>query len=209
MHAESTITFRYRHTHCGVLRGRDGRWLAIDAGWPCSLFEYARALKEAGARLEDIAWCVVTHMHPDHGGLVSDFLARGITCVALPGQRDAVAAMERIIQKDPQYAAYRAIECDALLPLAPKDSRAWLASVGIAGTIIATPGHSDDSVSLVTDAGDTWIGDLYVPELVPDDDTVSRDSWRRLWDAGARAIQPAHHPRFTLTDAQMMALGAR
>lgn len=39
------------------------------------------------------------------------------------------------------------------------DSRAFLAGIGIDGEIISTPSHSPDSVSLVLDDGDCFVGD--------------------------------------------------
>ena len=40
------------------------------------------------------------------------------------------------------------------------ESRAFLHTLGIGGEIISTPGHSDDSVTLVLDTGDAFTGDF-------------------------------------------------
>jgi endoribonuclease LACTB2 len=191
--------FRYRHTeYFAVPMGDSGRWLALDAGWPETLYEYARVAKAVGVPLEAIGAVVVTHMHPDHAGLVSAFQARGVMCVAFEGQRDSVAAMERIIRRE--HTRYRPIDVAALVPMQVADSRAWLASLGIAGEIIATPGHSDDSVSFIADSGDTVIGDLPVASLVMPEDAITIASWRELVSRGARQIFPAHAAPHMLTD---------
>ena len=41
-----------------------------------------------------------------------------------------------------------------------KDSRAFLSRLGIGGEIIPTPGHSEDSISMVLDEGIAFTGDL-------------------------------------------------
>ena len=78
------------------------------------------------------------------------------------------------------------------------ESATLLASIGIAAQVIRTPGHSDDSISLVTDSGDACIGDLYPLEQVMPDDSVTLDSWTRIRAAGGRRILPSHAPAFEL-----------
>ena len=68
------IGFTYSHTHCYLLRSNDReKLLAFDAGWPCSLLEYARGVKAAGYRFDCIRWAIISHFHLDHAGLVRDF----------------------------------------------------------------------------------------------------------------------------------------
>jgi endoribonuclease LACTB2 len=76
------------------------------------------------------------------------------------------------------------------------ESRDLLAGIGIAGEILATPGHSADSVSVLLDDGKVFTGDL--PPFMPDwDDEQGRSiksSWKLLRDHGAKTIFPAHGP---------------
>lgn len=190
-------TFRYKHTAYAVVEAADGRALAVDAGWPGTFFDYARALKDAGGQFDRIAWALVTHFHPDHAGLVGEFQARGIECLAVDAQAGAVPAMERIIARG--FSGYRPVRVEALSPLASAASRAWLAARGIDGEILATPGHSDDSVSLVLDTGEALVGDLTPLPLLTPDEVVARDSWRRLYAAGGRLVHHAHQPSFDLS----------
>ena len=67
--------------------------------------------------------------------------------------------------------------------------------MGIAGEIVTTPGHSDDSVTLVLDDGAAFTGDLPIPAFV--DESVSetiRQSWDKLRSLGTRLIYPGHGP---------------
>lgn len=75
------------------------------------------------------------------------------------------------------------------------ESREQLKEVGIAGSIVHTPGHSDDSVSLVLDDGSAFTGDLTHPALVGErDGGLVMASWRLLRDSGATQIYPGHGP---------------
>ena len=79
--------------------------------------------------------------------------------------------------------------------VAAMESRKVLADIGIAGEIVLTPGHSDDSVSLLLDNGCAFTGDLPHPSMVTDDNAaaVSR-SWQELRRRGATTIYPGHRP---------------
>ena len=63
-----------------------------------------------------------------------------------------------------EKSVYRAIRIDASDLVLRGSNRADLYGVGIQGEIIETPGHSDDSVSLVLDSGLAFIGDLQLPD---------------------------------------------
>jgi len=69
-------------------------------------------------------------------------------------------------------------------------SRAMLAKIGIAGEIFHTPGHSDDSVSLLLEDGSVFTGDLTHPGLGEDSDA----SWQLLRERGAKQVYPGHGP---------------
>ena len=70
-----------------------------------------------------------------------------------------------------------------------------LEQIGIAGEIVHTPFHSEDSVSLLLDAGSVFTGDLTHPEFVGmEDSEVVSASWRSLRERGARRVYPGHSP---------------
>ena len=75
------------------------------------------------------------------------------------------------------------------------ESRALLHRMGIAGEILHTPGHSQDSVSLLLDDGPVFVGDLTHPRLVgPENPEVVRASWQLLKDRGATQVYAGHGP---------------
>ena len=67
--------------------------------------------------------------------------------------------------------------------------------IGIAGEVLHTPGHSDDSVSLLLDNGAAFTGDLPPLEFVGmEDPQVVASSWELLRERGATHVHPAHGP---------------
>jgi glyoxylase-like metal-dependent hydrolase (beta-lactamase superfamily II) len=72
--------FRYHNTNCYFIKSTiTENILAIDAGWPGTLYEYARTLKTIGYSLNQLAWAIVTHFHMDHAGLISEFLTKDLS----------------------------------------------------------------------------------------------------------------------------------
>lgn len=183
----------------GTAPAPDGALLAVDAGWPCTLFEYARAVKESGRHLEQIRWALVTHFHMDHAGLIADFIARGVECFVIDRQADYIGAMEATIRKN--YPDYRAIDTARLRSIASGESRELFHGMGLPIEVVPTPGHSADSVTIVTDEGEAMIGDLYPPDQLMPDDATSHRSWRLIAERGGRQIYPSHAPEFVLAEA--------
>ncbi|MBI5593241.1 MAG: hypothetical protein HY881_22500 [Deltaproteobacteria bacterium] len=82
-----------------------------------------------------------------------------------------------------------------------------LAEFGIAGKVISTPGHSPGSVSVVLDTGDAFVGDLAMnafpmclsPSLPIFAENIQKvkDSWKLIFDCGAKMIYPAHGNPFS------------
>ncbi len=79
--------------------------------------------------------------------------------------------------------------------LSPGESRPFLASLGISGEIVSTPGHSDDSITLVLDEGVAFTGDLTPAFAATEDkENVIRESWEKIRSLGAKTIYPGHGP---------------
>ncbi|MGE5139905.1 MAG: hypothetical protein ACM3JD_10605, partial [Rudaea sp.] len=63
----------------------------------------------------------------------------------------------------------------------------------------STPGHSDDSVTLILDEGAAFTGDLTNPMLLPDDPAdLARQNREKIRARGATTIYPAHGPSWSL-----------
>ena len=190
--------FSYKHVNCFFLANAKGEVLAFDAGWPCSLFEYKRHLKGTGHDFGRIKWCIVSHLHMDHAGLLGEFMESGITCLMTEEQVDNIVGMEKIILGNKEYRDYRHITLNPRLVMPVEGINAELRKNGFGCRCLETKGHSSDSLSIVTDEGEALIGDLSPIDQVMPDDGETSESWAKLIDSGAKSVYPSHAEYFTL-----------
>ncbi len=166
--------------------------LLVDVGWPGTLPKLQASLKRKGLALKDLNYLFVTHYHPDHAGLVQELKDRGVKHIVLEQQLPAIPLLKTYMKPDSGYVDIR-IQ-DSLHVATPK-SRAWLMGVGLSGEMVSTPGHSEDSISLVLDDGMAFTGDLPLPDMVDEDKVdMVRQSWARLRELNVRTIYPGHGP---------------
>jgi glyoxylase-like metal-dependent hydrolase (beta-lactamase superfamily II) len=94
---------------------------------------------------------------------------------------------------------YQAIDLASSLPLRLNASRAFWAGLGLNGEIISTPGHSEDSVTLILDEGLAFTGDL--PRLPAADGgrDLVQQSWEKIRACHAKTIYPGHGPAWLLS----------
>ena len=163
--------------------------LLVDAGWPGTFGKWQHLLRSRGVQLGAKDYFFVTHFHPDHAGLVQELKDLGLQFILLQEQEYAIPLMRPYV-KDTTYKEIQP-SGNILLPVA--ESRDFLRGLGFAGEFVLTPGHSDDSVTLVLDSGEAFTGDL--PLGMPDDDNVLlRQSREKLRTMGVSRVYPAHGP---------------
>ena len=134
-------------------------YLLLDTGYAGELNAFYRAIKAKDVRVGDIAFVLATHYHPDHIGLIPDLMEQGVRLLLLTAQTDAVHDSDRIFAREPRLN-WRPIRDSEAVVLSCPDSRAFLRGIGIAGEIVSTPSHSRDSISLLLEDGDCFVGDL-------------------------------------------------
>ncbi|MEL7645507.1 MAG: MBL fold metallo-hydrolase, partial [Anaerolineaceae bacterium] len=182
-------------TNCYFLTARGGL-LAFDAGWPGTYREYKDGLREQGWSVKDVRWLLVSHFHLDHAGLAGLMVENGVEFVVFPEQLGAIAEMESLIER--KAMPYRTIDRAKIQLLEIGASRMWLERLGIQGEALRTTGHSPDSISLVLDSGEAFVGDLTPESMAAEDDLLSTASWALLRAMGARIVYPAHAQEFVL-----------
>ena len=80
--------------------------------------------------------------------------------------------------------------------IACKDSRAFLAALGIDGEIVPTPSHSEDSITLVLDIGDCFVGDLEPMEFMDgyEENKALQSDWEKVMSFSPKVIHYGHAP---------------
>ncbi len=181
------VNLGYRSTNYYALELRDGKFL-VDCGWPGMMGEFAAVAKRKGVDLREIKYHLVTHYHMDHAGLAQDLKHFGSKLLLMESQDDFPGKLGDFLR--PKNLGFTEITQTGNLLLKFSESRAFLASLGLAGEIIPTPGHSDDHVTLILDDGSAFTGDLPPRDLAVDD--VTKASWDRIYQHKITRIFSAH-----------------
>jgi glyoxylase-like metal-dependent hydrolase (beta-lactamase superfamily II) len=189
--AITIVNVGYRSTNFYVVSAGRSR-LLVDLGWP-GTFETLRAnLERKGLPMSEIRCGLATHYHMDHAGLAEELKLAGVPLLVVAGQEAAIPLMKRHMKPSDRFVD---ITPSGNVTITAEDSRAFLATIGIGGEIVHTPGHTDDSVSLLLDTGAVFTGDLTPPALATEETAaeVAR-SWACLRRLGATTVYPGHGP---------------
>lgn len=103
--------------------------------------------------------------------------------------------MEELIAR--KVYLYRAIDKTRMNIMRLRDSRDWLKSMGINDQISQTFSHGDQSIALLLDSGEAFIGDMPVLEEYSE---LARSDWNRIRSLEARSIYPAHAEHFEIAE---------
>ena len=187
----------YLSTNYWVISAGRSR-LLVDLGYPGTMGRLHARLKQMDIPLREIRYALATHYHIDHAGLAQELKMAGIRLIVLENQISAIPLMKRFTKPQDHYVE---ISLDGNLTITFSESHKVLAEIGIVGEILPTPGHSDDSVSLLLDDGSVFTGDLTPLEGAwGESGKLVKASWELLRQHGAKYIYPAHgpiHPFYT------------
>jgi glyoxylase-like metal-dependent hydrolase (beta-lactamase superfamily II) len=189
------VNVGYKSVNCYALE-IGGGYLLIDVGMPGTFGELVSILQRKSVPLERIRFLLVTHFHPDHCGIAQELKSAGVVLLLGDTQERHLAEANCALAKFPGYLPIS----DIGNAVVATDSRvAWKAATGIDGVLLHTPGHSDDSVSVVIDGVGAFVGDLRPPEAYTGSTAgLAEESWQKIRAAGARKAFPAHGPAFDL-----------
>lgn len=172
--------------------------LLFDAGFPGSTRQLGREMRKTGYKLSEIDYLMVSHFHIDHAGAVQEIKAQGARFILFPTQLEFILPMEKMIKGKWNYTP---LVLHDNLCVETKDSEKLLESIGIHGRVLPTPGHTDDSISLILNSGETFTGDLPAEPLLPEDANDKKRVWSVLRESGASIVYPAHGKPYHLKDA--------
>ena len=185
------VNVGYRSTNYWVVSAGTSR-LLVDLGWPDTMGEMRANLRRMGVPLNEIRYGLATHYHIDHAGLAQELKQAGVPLLVLDAQVSAIPIMKTWTKPQVKYVD---ITMHDNVTISFLESRSVLERIGIPGEIVHTPGHSDDSVSLLLDDGSAFTGDLTHSALVGESHAaVVSASWRLLRERGATRVYPAHGP---------------
>ena len=152
------IKLKYGNTNTFFIRGMNGN-LLVDTDYAGTLPAFYRAIKAHNIKISDITYVLATHYHPDHIGLISELMKQGVKLLVIDTQYSHIHFADAILGRD-HSLAYEPIHEDNAIIISTAESRAFLANIGIDGEIVATTSHSADSISLILDNGECFVGDL-------------------------------------------------
>ncbi len=166
--------------------------LLVDTDWAGTLPSLFRKLKESNITTESIRYLMITHYHPDHMGIASELMNLGVKLVVFDVQFPYVHFSDSIYAKE-KNCAFKSIDENNGIVLTCAESRKFLARIGISGEVIHTPGHSEDSVSLILDDGTAIVGDLppYSALAAIDDEKV-QNSYKNILSHGVSRLHYGH-----------------
>jgi len=183
------VNVGYRSTNFWVVSAGRNR-LLVDLGWPGMAAALFANLERMGVPLSEIRYGLATHYHIDHAGAAQDLKRRGVPLLVMEEQVSAIPLMEQWTKPADNYTE---ITTHDNVVISCADSREFLAEIGIGGEILHTPGHSDDSVTLVLDMGCAFTGDLTMESMVSTEDpNVVAKSWQLLRDRRVTTIYGGH-----------------
>lgn len=180
----NTNTYYISNGHVGIL---------VDTDWAWTLPAFYKTIKSKGIKIENIKYLIITHYHPDHMGLAGDLVELGIKLMVIDVQCDFIHSSDSIFQRE-EHCIYKSISDDKMSVISCKESRAFLEKLGINGEIIYTPGHSDDSISIILDEGIAIVGDLDPIDnvLAYNENSLLRNSWNKLLSHNLKVVFYGH-----------------
>ena len=190
-HEPSIVNVGYRSTNYWVISAGSSR-LLVDLGWPGTMGMMRSRLARMDVPLAEIRYAVATHYHIDHAGLAQELKDAGIPLLVLETQEAAIPLMRRWTKPVDHYVE---IATHDNVRITFAESRSVLGRIGIGGEVLSTPGHSDDSISILLDDGSVFTGDLAPQGLAaPERAAATAACWRLLRERGAALVYPAHGP---------------
>ena len=186
------IRLKYGNTNTFYIPGKSGG-LLIDTDYAGTLQAFFRALKTNHLELNDISYVLPTHCHPDHIGLIGELQHLGVKPLLVDIQLATVHFPDEIFGRD-KHLRYAPIDEKQATIISCDESREFLRSIGIEGEIISTPSHSEDSVSVILDCGDCFVGDLEPFEYLDgyENNPQLQKDWSLILSRNSKRILYAH-----------------
>ena len=187
----NVIELKYSSTNTYLIQGDKGSVL-FDTGLAGTFQSFCRELGELGLKAQDIDYILISHYHPDHMGIAQLIANMGPQIIIADCQKDYVHGYDDVIKRDP-HTEFVPIDDNKAIETNADTISDMLCKLGINGKIFKTPGHSDDSISLLLDNGALFVGDLNpLYELELHKGTQIGDSWDMLLKMNPSKVYYGH-----------------
>jgi glyoxylase-like metal-dependent hydrolase (beta-lactamase superfamily II) len=202
-------------------------WLAIDTGYPGSFKRFIDKLSSYSIDISEIKYIFLTHAHDDHAGFLGELLnATDAKLIVHPdsvqrlliGQNKRIGGCSSIIAKIFVESMRFVGKGKHVFPALNVSRRAliWdgttqlLFDQDIPLQIIALPGHTSDSIGLLSEEGELFCGDAAMNGFPSINRTIIwienlHDycvSWETMIQSNAKYIYPSHGKPFPRTDLE-------
>jgi glyoxylase-like metal-dependent hydrolase (beta-lactamase superfamily II) len=172
------------------------KYLLIDAGMPGTLGKMMSQLRKFGIPLSDIRHLLVTHFHPDHCGIAQELQSMGVELIIGKTQRDFVESANASMKK---FDHFQEMVVKPQNIIDENDKSVFMKKLGVPGYLLHTPGHSDDSISVVIEGLGVFTGDLPLPNRMNMEwNEKVETSWSQLRSTNEKKVFPGHGPSITL-----------
>ncbi|MEF3310466.1 MBL fold metallo-hydrolase [Paenibacillus sp. GYB004] len=171
-------------------------YLLIDTGLPGTLGKMKNHFQKYGIRLNDIKYLMLTHFHPDHCGIAQEIQLLGVELIIGHTQLPFLAAANESLAKFPDY---KHIVVKPQNIINENDKISFYEKLGMPGYILHTPGHSEDSISIVIEGLGVFTGDLpFMNQKITEQVGVIEQSWSRIRSTSEKKVFPGHGSSFEL-----------
>ena len=213
------ITSKYFFEVNSYLIKTQNGFILIDAGFKKRRAQLEKALEEAGCVHGDLKLIVLTHGHSDHLGNVAYIRDKYGSKVA--AHRDE----ERMIESGNMFIdaenslvvsivgglmkLFGLSDFERFTPDIYLEDGQNLSEYGFPATVIHTPGHSKGSISLLTEDGDLFCGDIYGNDKKPEKTTIIQDqvtfdeSVERIRSLEVHMFYPGHGTPFSTSQLEI------
>ena len=191
-----------------LIKGKEG-WILVDAGQKGGTARVKKALTDLSEEITDIDLIIVTHLHYDHVGSLSqikkessaEVLVHETEAGLLKSGSCGFPKGTMIFSKALSGLANRFMD-GSFEPVEPEiviDESFDLEEFGLEGEVVHTPGHTEGSLSVILDDGNCIVGDTLFnvlprsvyPPFANNEGTLV-ESWKKIREYGCKRYYPGH-----------------
>ncbi len=185
------IELKYSSTNTYIIQGDKG-CILFDTGLAGTFGSFLRELGEKGLKAQNIDYILISHFHPDHMGIAELIAELGPKIMIADFQKDFVHGYDDVIMRDP-HTEFKPVDDSKVVCASAESMAEILCKLGINSHIFHTPGHSDDSLSLLVNGEYLFVGDLNpLYELELHKGTEIGKSWDMLLSYSPAVVYYGH-----------------